>query len=163
MASHSLMKEKIVGKYSKKLHVASKLCRKCFPPRYPQYEELHNAISPEQKCNSLLLEEKKKQKQNQNHLDLCHPPLIPRNAAVQYLHGIGTGVLSLQSLRTQHGFQKGISHWTRPAECRLLAHFFRSILAKSALDIFLGSAGGSEDVAGEFWTIPFSALATRLL
>lgn len=41
MASHSLMKEKIVGKYSKKLHVASELHRKYFPPRYPQYEGSH--------------------------------------------------------------------------------------------------------------------------
>lgn len=158
------MKEKIVGKYSKNSMWHPSRAGNISPLVTLNMRDHINAISPEQKCNSLLLEEKNKPKKPKNHhLDLCHPPLIPRNAAVQYLHGIGTGVLSLQSLRTQHGFQKGISHWTRPAECTTLAHFFRSILAKSALDIFLGSAGGSEDAAGEFWTIPFSALATGLL
>lgn len=162
MASHSLMKEKIVGKYSKNSMWHPSSAGKVSPLVTLNMRDRINAVLPEQKCNSLLLEEKKKKTDKNDHLDLCHPPLIPRNAAVQYLHGIGMGILSWQSLRTQHGFQKGISHWTRPAECTFPAHFFRSILAKSALDIFLGSAGGSEDAAGEFWTIPFSALATGL-
>lgn len=50
-----------------------------------------------------------------------------------------------------------------PLIARPFAHFFSSILAKSALDIFFGSSGGWDEVAGEFWTIPFSALATGLL
>lgn len=96
MASHSSMKEKNGWKVLQELHVASEQCRKGFPPSLPSIWGIaFNAISTEQKCNSLLLEENKKKPKQNHHLDLCHPPLIPRNAAVQYLHGIGMGIHSL--------------------------------------------------------------------
>lgn len=56
-------------------------------------------------------------------------------------------------IRTQNGFLKGI--FTFPIESVL--HFFRSILAKSALDI-LGASVGVEEGPGGVWSVPFSVL-----
>lgn len=162
MASHSSMKEKIGGKYSKNSMWHPNCAGNISPVVTLNMRDLINAISPEQKCNSLLLRGKKKNKTkpspgfvpSSTDPEECSSPVFTRDWDRRSL---------LAKLKDTTWLPKGISHWTRPAECTLLAHFFRSILAKSALDIFLGSAGGSEDAAGEFWTIPFSALATGLL
>lgn len=62
MASHSLMKEKIVGKYSKNSMWHPSSAGKVSPLVTLNMRDHINAISTEQKCNSLLLEEQKKKR-----------------------------------------------------------------------------------------------------